>query len=168
MSSGRDIQLLVAVFTTPGGGRRGLSRLRVAAASGLLRIQQTAVVARDRTSGTVRLFEERPETDTDKEQPYPGAARTLTGVASPCSPLLSELIAIFLGPALGILGDHSRQREDLRRAGRHLELGGSAMGAILEECLVARLKAGQRGRYELLDCTAEASEVAAFEIRLRD
>jgi hypothetical protein len=87
---------------------------------------------------------------------------------SPCSPPISELIATFPGPALGLAEDRRRQRDGLQRASRHLKEGGSALAAIVDERLLARLKAGPRGRYELLDCTAEADEVAAFEIRIRD
>jgi hypothetical protein len=46
------------------------------------------------------LSEEHSATEHD-QRTYPGVARTLTGVVSPCSPLISELIATFLGPALG-------------------------------------------------------------------
>jgi hypothetical protein len=114
----------------------------------------------------VGLSEERSASDQD--QPYPGAARTLTGVASPCSPLISELLATFLGPALGLAEDRHRQRGDRQRASRHLKEGGSALAAIVEERLVARLKAGPRGRYDLLDCLGDAEEIAALEIRIRD
>jgi hypothetical protein len=136
MTGGRQ----VAVFPTEMGARNGLDRLRTVATFGLLRIGHAAVLTRDRASGTVGLSEERSASDQD--QPYPGAARTLTGVASPCSPLISELLATFLGPALGLAEDGHRQRKDRQRASRHLKEGGSALAAIVEERLVARLKAG--------------------------
>jgi hypothetical protein len=146
MTGGRDTQLLVAVFPTEMGARNGLDRL----------------------STVTTLASCASDTPQCSQGPYPGAARTLTGVASPCSPLIWELLATFLGPALGLAEDRRRQREDRQRASRHLKEGGSALAAIAEERLVARLKAGPRGRYELVDCTGDAEEIAALEIRIRD
>jgi uncharacterized membrane protein len=165
MTRNQDLQLLIAVYPTEDGADRGLDKLRRVAGAGILHITETAILTREKASGAVRLTE--GGTGVDPEQTQTGAAKTMSGIVFPSSLLISDLIASFVGTALGVAADRGRQRESLIRAGRRLRRGTSALAVLVEDHVVTRLKAGARGRYELLDCTADAEEVAAFEIRLR-